>query len=144
MKKLNITKAIASGFAGTLAMSVIMIVKKLIGIMPSLDPIAMIAEMAHAKAGLPDIPLIGWVMHFIIGSVVFGILYAIVNPKLKGPETVKGITFGLLAWLAMMIIVMPMAGVGLFGLSLGIPAPVLTMMLHVVYGAVLGAAYGKR
>jgi hypothetical protein len=48
------------------------------------------------------------------------------------------------AWLGMMIIVMPMAGAGLFGMNLGIMAPVMTLVLHVVFGAVLGAVYQMR
>jgi len=55
----------------------------------------------------------------------------------------KGMVFGVLAWGLMMVMVMPMAGAGFFGLSLGMMAPVMTLMLHLVYGAVLGSVYGK-
>jgi hypothetical protein len=44
----------------------------------------------------------------------------------------------------MMIVMMPMAGAGFFGQVLGIAAPVMTLMLHLVFGAVLGAVYGIR
>ena len=37
---------------------------------------------------------------------------------------------------------MPMAGAGLFGLGLGVMAPIATLMLHWAYGAVMGATYG--
>jgi len=46
------------------------------------------------------------------------------------------------AWMLMMVVVMPMAGAGLFGLSMGIAAPVMTLMMHLVFGVVLGATYG--
>jgi hypothetical protein len=36
---------------------------------------------------------------------------------------------------------MPMAGAGLFGLSPGIMAPVITLMLHVIFGVVLGLVF---
>ena len=36
---------------------------------------------------------------------------------------------------------MPMAGVGFFGSHLGIMAPVMTLMLHIVFGFVLGTVY---
>ena len=42
----------------------------------------------------------------------------------------------------MMIIMMPMAGAGLFGMSLGIMAPLMTLMLHLIFGLVLGWIYG--
>lgn len=33
-------------------------------------------------------------------------------------------------------------GVGFFGTSLGMMAPVMTLILHVIYGVVLGGMYG--
>jgi hypothetical protein len=42
----------------------------------------------------------------------------------------------------MMVAVMPMAGAGFFGMNLGIAAPVMTLMLHIIFGAVLGGVYG--
>lgn len=43
----------------------------------------------------------------------------------------------------MMVMLMPMAGAGAFGLHLGLMAPVATLILHWIYGAVLGAVYGS-
>ena len=42
----------------------------------------------------------------------------------------------------MMVAVMPMADAGFFGLKFGIMAPVMTLVLHVIFGAVLGGIYG--
>ncbi len=44
----------------------------------------------------------------------------------------------------MMIAVMPMAGAGLFGMNFGMMAPGMTMVLHIVFGAVLGVVYGAE
>ena len=41
----------------------------------------------------------------------------------------------------MMLAVMPMAGAGFFGMNLGMVAPIMTLVLHVIYGAVLGGVY---
>ena len=41
----------------------------------------------------------------------------------------------------MMVMVMPMAGAGLFGMAFGVMAPMMTLVLHIVFGAVLGAVY---
>jgi hypothetical protein len=53
----------------------------------------------------------------------------------------KGLSFGVLAWLLMMLIPLPLAGAGLFGMRMGMMAPVMTLVLHLVWGAVLGATY---
>jgi hypothetical protein len=41
----------------------------------------------------------------------------------------------------MMIAMMPMAGEGFFGSHLGMMSPITTLLLHVIYGVVLGAVY---
>lgn len=41
----------------------------------------------------------------------------------------------------MMVVVMPMAGAGLFGMKLGMAAPVMTLVLHMIFGGVLGGVY---
>ncbi len=43
----------------------------------------------------------------------------------------------------MMVLIMPMADAGMFGLELGIMAPIMTLMLHMIFGAVMGAVYQK-
>jgi hypothetical protein len=50
---------------------------------------------------------------------------------------------GTLGWLMMMVAVMPMAGAGMFGLNMGVMAPIATLMLHLIFGAVLGFTYQK-
>ena len=42
----------------------------------------------------------------------------------------------------MMIVMMPMAGAGPFGLDLSMMTPVAALVLHVVFGLVLGGIYG--
>ncbi|MGE3739721.1 MAG: DUF6789 family protein [Geminicoccaceae bacterium] len=132
----HFAKGLIAGLAATLVLSALMIMKQLMGIMPELD----IAAMLTSMLGLPSIVL-GWAMHFVIGTVVWGMGYAIVRRFLPGGPVVSGAVFGIGAWVMMMVAVMPMAGAGLFGLELGIMAPVMTFVLHVVFGAVLGFVF---
>ncbi len=130
---------IVSGFFATTALSLMMLAKGAMGFMPQLDVISMLSKMM----GMPHTLLLGWAGHFLIGSIVWGIFFALSFSKLPGQSyVVKGIVLGILAWAMMMIFVMPMAGAGLFGLKFGPMAPVATLMLHIVYGAVLGFVYG--
>lgn len=80
-------------------------------------------------------------MHFMIG-IVWGIAFALTSRMFPGAFWLKGMLFSVVPWLIMMIVMMPMAGAGFFGLDLGMAAPVMTLMLHLVFGAVLGAVYG--
>ena len=129
----TIVKGVIAGFAATVVLSALMLMKQAMGLMPELD----IAQMLTAMLGLPGVAF-GWAMHFVIGSVVWGGLFAIIAPRFHGGNVAGGIAFGTAAWLMMMVGIMPMAGAGLFGLQLGILAPIMTFMLHVVFGAVLG------
>jgi hypothetical protein len=43
----------------------------------------------------------------------------------------------------MMVGPMPMAGEGMFGLKLGMMAPAATLMLHIIWGIVLGLVYKR-
>ncbi|MEE8290878.1 MAG: DUF6789 family protein [Candidatus Tectomicrobia bacterium] len=43
----------------------------------------------------------------------------------------------------MMGIFLPMAGQGFFGMNGGVVIPVMALLLHLVYGAVLGITFGK-
>lgn len=42
----------------------------------------------------------------------------------------------------MMIVMMQVAGAGFFGTNLGIMAPAMTLILHIIYGVVLSGIYG--
>jgi hypothetical protein len=137
MKPVTIGRGIIAGFIATIVLSAMMVMKKSMGLMPEIDPLGMITTMAGASS-----PAVGWIAHFAIGTVFWGVGFAIIAPFLAGPYWARGIIFGVAAWLMMMIVVMPMAGAGLFGLGLGIMAPVVTLMLHVVFGLVLGGVFG--
>ena len=133
----NAGSAILAGFVATVVLSVLMLMKAMMGIMPDLD----IAQMLGSMMGTG--PAMGWVGHFFIGTVLWGLLFSFLAPHLPGSSNwQRGIVFGLGAWLIMMIMVMPMAGAGLFGLRMGPMAPVMTAMLHAIFGAVLGGVFG--
>lgn len=126
-----------AGFAATAVLSIMMLAKAMMGLMPQMDVIVMLSAMMSAP------PAVGWLAHFMIGTVAWGVGFAFVQDHLPGGSLiVKGLAFGTAAWLGMMILVMPMAGAGLFGMALGMMAPVMTLMLHWVFGLVLGGVYG--
>ncbi|MBU6296968.1 MAG: hypothetical protein KGJ79_16560 [Alphaproteobacteria bacterium] len=133
-------KGVFAGFVATAVLSVFMVMKQMMGMMPQLDVVAMLTTMVGASS-----PLVGWGMHFMIGSLVWGGLFAAVQNRLPGGSMIlRGVVFGIGAWFLMMAMVMPMAGAGLFGLGLGIAAPIMTLMLHMIFGATLGAVYGWK
>lgn len=140
----RIVKGVFAGFIGTIALSALMVLKAAMGMMPQMNAIKMLTVMAHGMLGTPLAPVVGWLLHFMIGSLLWGVLFSALFERLPSQAPiVKGLIFGTAAWVLMMILVMPMAGAGFFGLHLGLGAPIATLVLHWAYGAVLGGVYGK-
>lgn len=137
----NLAQGMIAGFIATVVLTIMMIIKGSLGLVPELDPIGMIAGMIGASE------VVGWIGHFVIGTIVWGGGFAILNSYIpSNNEIIKGIVFGVGAWLIMMVVMMPLAGAGLFGLNLGVGAlpAVLALMLHIVFGAVLGFVFSKQ
>ena len=130
---------IVAGLIATVVLSALMLLKGMMGVMPDLDVIAMIAGMMGAGA------LMGWIAHFMIGAI-YGLVFAqVAGLGVMGGTVARGVGLGVVGWLVMMIVLMPMTGGGVLGLAMpsGMMVPVATLMLHVVFGAVLGFSFAK-
>jgi hypothetical protein len=82
---------------------------------------------------------------FFVGGLIWALLYGLfAEPRLSGPAWQRGVKFALIPCLFSLIVVLPLVGGGILGLSLGAgPLPILgNLILHVVYGAVLGSVWG--
>jgi hypothetical protein len=88
-------------------------------------------------------PTTGWLFHFFVGTFLWGALFGFLHDYLFGPSWVRGITFAAAASFVVMVAVMPLTGAGFFCIKLGIFAPILVTLFHLIYGAMLGAVYGK-
>lgn len=130
-------KGIIAGLVATIVLSILMLIKSAAGMLPEVNAIQMLAGIA----GMPENLIVGWLLHFLIGAVLWGLLFVWIGTRLPGGRIVQGIEFGVLAWVLMMVIVFPVAGAGLFGLNIGPAAAIATLVLHIVYGAVLGWMY---
>jgi len=103
------------------------------------------SDLAALLAGMLGVSWIGglWV-HFLIGTVVLPTIYVLLlNRVLTGGAAVRGMTWGLLLWLASQTIVIPAAGGGFFSANGGGLKAVLDSLIgHLVYGLILGVLAG--
>ena len=79
-------------------------------------------------------------------GLAFSLVYArFIEPRLSGPSWWKGLRFALILWLLSLVIFLPLMGGGLFGMDIGAGVlPILgNLILHLVYGSVLGLAYAE-
>ena len=138
-----ILTGMVAGLAATLVLSLLMLTEAWI---PQLDTVVMLDGVARAVFSdlQVPVPLAGWLWHFIIGTLWWGPLFALMAPILPGRQTwQKGMAFGFGASLLILLMVLPAAGAGYFGMDLSALQPIVTMVLHLVYGAVLGAVFAR-
>jgi hypothetical protein len=131
-------RVIVGGFVGTLGMTMMMyLLAPMMGVK---------MDIAGSLAGMLAVPwAVGLLMHFLNGSVVFPLIYALVIFRyLKGGATIRGIMLGAVLWLMAQLLVMPMIGAGVFSSQIGgVMAVAASLMAHVVYGALLGSIGGS-
>lgn len=136
----KITAGVIAGLLATIVLSLLMVMKNMIGIMPDIDIIAMLAMKMGGDMA------IGWMIHFMIGAIGYGLAFTFIFSQINfGNLIVRGMLLGTLGWLMMMLVLMPMMNAGVFGLNMpsGMMAPLATLMLHLTFGAVLGYVYCK-
>lgn len=140
----KIGSGLLAAFVATMLMAVILSIKSAIGVFPAVDIVLLLTTMAATHLGTPEHMAIGWAVHFFVGVLIWGPVFSILEPRLPGSDFWKrGIVFGVGAWLAMMIVVMPLSGAGIFGLETSIGVPIIALLMHIVFGALLGGIYGS-
>jgi hypothetical protein len=133
----NSTKGVIAGFIATLVLSAVMLLKVKFHVVP--EELSIMSLLGRLAGG----PGAAWADHFILGTLVWGMIFAGFEALLPNvPYWLKGVIFSVLAWLVMMVAFMPFVGVGLFGAKLGMLAAVVTLIQHLVYGVALGLTYG--
>lgn len=145
------TKAIGVGLLASLVMFVIMMIGiHGVGVAPfNMPPSAAFLETLGLNVG--PLPLVA---HFGYGAFWSAALVAVYGGS---TDLFKGLTLAAGLWLFMMVVYSPLIGWGLFGLA-GTPElasdaalhlaggpkyAVITLVLHVVYGAIVGGLDGK-
>lgn len=133
----NSMRGMIAGFIATLVLSALLLLKGSMGIAPELNIIRLLVSLGSIQE------VAAWMDHFIVGVVVWGLLFGAYDAVAERPaHWLKGIIFGVFAWLMMMMVFMPLVKAGFFGSRIGIMAPVVTLIYHLVYGVVLGTTYG--
>lgn len=134
-------RGMGAGLGATIVLSICMLIKGAAGIVPQANPIEALTKVSTIWFGAPLDPWVGWVEHFFIGTVLWGIAFALIEPALPGPGWLRGIIFATGAWFIMMVTLLPAAGAGFFGAGLGWGAPLSALILHWIWGFSLGVIY---
>lgn len=130
--KAIITGALA-GFVATIGLDIVRLSGVSMGAMPNLPPM-----FGSMLTGLPPETstsvTVGYIYHFLNG-ITFGIIYAVIFGRIKW---FVGVGYGLFVELGMMISPPMVMMAGFFGLKMGYSILVVSLIAHIVFGAVLG------
>jgi len=134
--KPEIKNAVIGGIAGTIVMTLMMMY-----VAPMLTGQPM--DIAAMLGGMLGGYTMGMIAHIMMGVVIFPIAYVIAYDVFPGSPIVKGLSFGVVLWIAAVVMVMPMAGAGFMMANIGgMMAVMAALMGHLVYGGLLGALAG--
>jgi hypothetical protein len=147
----SVVLALLAGFIASVAMVVAFAVAFLAALLLSRLPVPVVAEWFRGLTSNRLIDVAGPNLYaataaFFVGGLIWALLFVLVlQPRLNGPPWQRGMQFALIPWLFSLVVFMPLVGGGLLGMSLGAgPLPVLgNLILHAVYGAVLGTVWGS-
>ena len=130
-----------AGFVATAGVSGLMLLQRASGLAGDVDLIGDLSYLA-ADLGFPTSAAIGWLLHFATGVLLWGGLFAIIRENLPTAPALAGALFGTLAWIAMILVFLPLTGKSVFASGMGGEAAFLTFVFHLVFGLLLAAVYG--
>lgn len=136
----RVKKGLVAGFAATLVVFVLEAVNQLAGpwFTPSFP--AIVASMI----GMDGNAAVGWIAHFLMGTVVLGPLFGILCPRLPtDTQATKGIAFSVGAFVIMMTGVFLFGASSIFAGDAGFGVVAWLLITNVVFGIVLGLVYGE-
>lgn len=144
-----LTDGLVSGFVATFAMTVVLVAAyafwRSVG---SIDGSGLSRWFYALSNNLVTERTTDQVALSIAANLAMGLILAViyayfVEPRLSGPGWRRGMQFALIPWLLSLLVFLPLVGGGFLGLGLGAGfLPILgNLVLHMVYGAVLGAVY---
>lgn len=129
-------KGVLFGLLGTLVMSLIMLIGMGTGMSPIPEPIPLaIANGLLGSASQPILMLFAVITHFGYGAFWGAALFNWVG---SAGSIWHGIGWGVMLWGIMVLIVLPLLGWGVFGSAITPQIAVATLVLHLIYGGILG------
>ncbi len=132
--KYNVANTVLAGIAGTAVITGMMLLLSALG-MPDIEYGTMIAAFTHTS------PVVGWIMHFIMGIVLAFLYVNFFRDEINGPYAIRGLIYSVLPWGITLIMLFPM--LGMTSISANSQSPgifiVSTMVAYLAYGFVMGA-----
>ncbi|MBA1159319.1 DUF6789 family protein [Microvirga mediterraneensis] len=127
---IDLGRGTISGLVAAGVVSAVIVLGWTVGVFPEPDPLLITNGIVIQPIGL------SWVIHFGVGTFLWGMLFALLSPILPGPSWGKGALFGAIIWCV------GLAGAWYVEPSAYAPINIGSLALHLLFGVVLGRTYG--
>ena len=137
----NIKRGFLYGLLATLGMTIIMLLGTFskLSPMPAPIPVALVHKLI-GNLPKPALMGLGMLFHFLYGGIAGAVFAKIVKNK----NILMGFGWGVILWIIMQIIVLPLLGWGVFGSSITPKIAIATLALHLIYGGILGRGLSTK
>lgn len=143
--KSRIQKGMIAGFAATAAVAILEVAKfYLTQSTGAFAEVRIFPLLLAAMVGMQGSYMVGWIIHFVTGTLILGPAFGLLCPRLPTDTLVtKGILFAVGAFILMSLTVAPMAGLGMFAMAAGFPTLMWLIATHIVFGIIMGGVYAS-
>jgi hypothetical protein len=132
----NIKRGFGYGLLATLGMTLLMLTGTALQLSPMPMPVPIaLARWAFGALPMPALVILGMLAHFLYGGLVGSMLAWLLKDRVN---IWLGFGWGVLLWLGMELVFLPLLGWGLFGSAITPRIAMATLVLHLIYGGVLG------
>jgi hypothetical protein len=137
-------KSLIAGLCGVIAHTLLIYVKRHAGWLPSFQPYEALQKTLSHLIGSNVPPMIPWLISYLNGMTVVGLLFGSSYQLLPGKYGVtKGLSVGILVWLIMGLVFFPLVGLGFFAwdVGLGFKPTLFSLAMVEAYSVVMGIVF---
>jgi hypothetical protein len=142
--KLRIWQPLLAGFCGTIVHLSLMSLKSSMGWLPGFQPYESLQHALSQWVGTNVSPVVPWMLSFVNGTAVLGVLFGRMNRFLPGRNGItKGLSFGLAGWTLMNLGMFPLIGLGPFAVrvGLGVAPALFSLAMLLTYSIAMAGVY---
>lgn len=140
----RIRNAFIAGFCGMVVHSLLILVHSRSGPLPGFQPNEDIQRGLSWLVGTEVHPGVVWLLSFVNGAILWGFVFGQTYRFLPGNSPwLKGVFFGVCAWLVMGLLFFPLVDRGIFAakLGLGLAPAVLMLGALLAYSVTMSLVY---
>lgn len=130
-----------AGVIATCTVAPLVMVANQLQLVPPLDMLSALGGYRLDPVGLPLLTVLNWSTHFLLAAALWSLTHTLLARWFSGEAWAQALIFSLALWLFMLLALLPLTGAGLMGLGFGLSTPMVTLVLHLAWGSLVGLVH---